>query len=114
MNTSTPTNFVEKTGFGLLLLYKTFSVITEIHRRGHSFFHQLYRSCIGSLGVTMIVALFIGMILSLQTGIQLAKFQQEEQVGVIVIISMVSEMGPMMTAIILAATMGSAIASTLR
>jgi len=106
-------NFITKVGSCLVLLIQTLKCVPDIFFRWNHFIHHLYRACIGTLGVTMIVALFIGMILSLQTGIQLASFQQQDQVGIIVILSMVREMGPMMTSIILAATMGSAIAAEL-
>ncbi|MGE4159202.1 MAG: MlaE family ABC transporter permease [Planctomycetota bacterium] len=105
--------FIRLSGLTILTFLGAFAHAGDAIFRLKSLTHQLYRSCIGTMGVTMIVALFIGMILSLQTGIQLANFQQQDQVGIIVILSMVTEMGPMMTAIILAATMGSAIAAEL-
>jgi phospholipid/cholesterol/gamma-HCH transport system permease protein len=113
MGESAITSFVSKVGTAILLCFQTVACLPDILFRWKHFIHQLYRACIGTLGVTMVVALFIGMILSLQTGMQLATFQQQDQVGIIVILSMVREMGPMMTAIILAATMGSAIAAEL-
>ncbi|MEO0663529.1 MAG: ABC transporter permease, partial [Planctomycetota bacterium] len=55
--------------------------------------------------------LFMGMIVSLQTGIELSKFGQQDQIGTIVAASMTREMGPFITAVILAATTGSALAA---
>jgi phospholipid/cholesterol/gamma-HCH transport system permease protein len=63
--------------------------------------------------VVLVVGLFMGMIVSLQTGIELARIGQQDQIGTIVSLSMAREMGPFITAIILAATAGSSIAAEL-
>jgi phospholipid/cholesterol/gamma-HCH transport system permease protein len=74
---------------------------------------QMYVFGIKSLGVITIVAVFTGMILALQTGIELRKFNQEVNIGTAVMVSMLREMGPFMTGLILAACVGSAIAAQL-
>lgn len=63
--------------------------------------------------VVLFVGLFMGMIVALQTGIELSRIGQQDQIGVIVSISMAREMGPFITATILAATAGSSIAAEL-
>ena len=55
----------------------------------------------------------MGMIVSLQTGIELSRIGQQDQIGTIVAVSMAREMGPFITATILAATVGSSIAAEL-
>jgi phospholipid/cholesterol/gamma-HCH transport system permease protein len=74
---------------------------------------QMYVYGIKSLGVVTIVAVFTGMILALQTGIELRKFNQEVFIGTAVMATMLREMGPFMTGLILAACVGSAIAAQL-
>jgi phospholipid/cholesterol/gamma-HCH transport system permease protein len=74
---------------------------------------QMFVAGIKSLGVITIVALFTGMILALQTGIELRRFGQEVNIGGAVWVSMLREMGPFMTGLILAACVGSAIAAQL-
>jgi phospholipid/cholesterol/gamma-HCH transport system permease protein len=59
----------------------------------------------------MVVALFAGMILALQTGIELRRLGQGSMIGTITSLSMCREMGPFMTALILSATVGSAMAA---
>lgn len=66
-----------------------------------------------SLPVVAIVAMFSGMIISLQTGIQLVRFGQEEFIGIIVAQSFAREFGPFMTCIILVGTVVSAYAAEL-
>jgi len=75
--------------------------------------YQMFVSGIKSLGVITVVAVFTGMILALQTGLELRRFGQEMYIGTAVMISMLREMGPFMTALILAASVGSAIAAQL-
>lgn len=74
---------------------------------------QLYITGIKSLGVITVVALFTGMILALQTGLELRRFGQEVNIGTAVTVVMIREMGPIMTGLIIAASVGSAIAAQL-
>jgi phospholipid/cholesterol/gamma-HCH transport system permease protein len=74
---------------------------------------QFYITGIKSLGVISVVAMFTGMILALQTGLELRRYGQEEFIGSAVAISMIREMGPFMTGLIIAASVGSAIAAQL-
>lgn len=83
----------------------------HLPRRLRWFLDQLYRSGIQNLHVVLLVGLFIGMIVCLQTGIELSKFGQQDQIGPIVAAGMAREMGPFITAVILAATTGSALAA---
>lgn len=74
---------------------------------------QLYLVGIKSLPVITVVAVFTGMILALQTGMELRRFNQEVYIGSAVMVSMLREMGPFMTGLILAACVGSAMAAQL-
>lgn len=82
-------------------------------RARHELSMQLYIIGIKSLGVITVVALFTGMILALQTGLELRRYGQEEFIGSAVAVSMIREMGPFMTGLIIAASVGSAIAAQL-
>jgi len=77
-------------------------------RARHEIVTQMYISGIRSLGVITVVAVFTGMILALQTGLQMRRLHQEVYIGTAVMVSMLREMGPFMTALILAACVGSA------
>jgi phospholipid/cholesterol/gamma-HCH transport system permease protein len=74
---------------------------------------QMYVYGIKSLGVITVVGLFTGMILALQTGLELRRYNQEVNIGTAVMVSMLREMGPFMTGLILAACVGSAMAAQL-
>ena len=101
----------EISGYGLVLLARAAGWLGEIRKRRKLIVAQMYVSGVASLGVCLVVATFTGMILSVQAGRELARFQQQAVVGSLVSVTMAREMGPFMTAIILAACVGSAIAA---
>jgi phospholipid/cholesterol/gamma-HCH transport system permease protein len=74
---------------------------------------QVYLHAVKSLLVVTVVGVFTGMVLALQTGAELRAYGIYEQLPKIVAGSMAREMGPFITAIILAATAGAAIAAEL-
>lgn len=102
-------------GRALIMLFHAFTSAryTFGRRARHEVLSQMFTSGIKSLGVITVVAVFTGMILALQTGIELRRFNQEVNIGTAVMISMLREMGPFMTGLILAACVGSAIAAQL-
>ncbi len=105
--------FSRSTGLGILLLGQSFLcfryALTKRARK--EIINQMYTAGIKSLGVVTVVALFTGMILALQTGIELRRFSQEVNIGTAVMVSMLREMGPFMTGLILAACVGSGFAA---
>jgi phospholipid/cholesterol/gamma-HCH transport system permease protein len=71
----------------------------------------LFTYGVRTLPVVTVVAAFTGMILSLQTGLTLMRYGQQEIMGSIVAVAMCREMGPFITGLILTATSGSSIAA---
>lgn len=71
----------------------------------------MYISGYKSLFVVSIVAVFTGMIVSLQSGLALKDFGQEELIGQLIVVTLTREMAPFMTALILSAAVGSSIAA---
>lgn len=80
-------------------------------RMRHEVVYQMFLTGIKSLGVITVVAMFTGMILALQTGLELRRFGQEVNIGTAVTVVMMREMGPFMTGLIIAASVGSAVAA---
>ncbi len=106
-------DFFEDIGY---LLDLAVQVVLRLHlvvQRRALVLDQLWQVGIKVVHVVLLVGLFIGMIVSLQTGIELAQFGQQDRIGTIVALSMCREMGPFITATILAATVGSALAAEL-
>ncbi|MBO4287833.1 MAG: ABC transporter permease [Kiritimatiellae bacterium] len=74
---------------------------------------QMYQAGIKSLPIISVVALFTGMILALQVGLELRRYNQEIYIGSAVMVSLLREMGPFMTGIVLTACVGSSMAAQL-
>jgi len=100
-------------GYNILLLLQTIAQIRYLPKRRKELLLQTENSAFGGLPVAMIVGVFTGMVLALQSGIELARFKQEANIGMLVAASMCREMGPVMTGYILAGLIGSTIAAEL-
>lgn len=102
---------IDISGFTILLLAKATFYCKNAFDKRKEIFKQMYIAGVKSLLVCSLVAVFVGMILALQTGIELMRFQQQNFVGNLVITTMTREMGPLMTGIIIIASVGSAMAA---
>jgi phospholipid/cholesterol/gamma-HCH transport system permease protein len=106
-------NIIKRIGYTLILLFKTIYYLRFVVSKRSELFKQMYIAGVKSLLVCGIVAFFTGMILALQTGIELKKFQQQQLVGNLLITTMTKEMGPFTTALIITASVGAAMAAEL-
>src|SRR5215203_5152046 len=68
---------------------------------------------VGSLTVVLLTGVFTGMVLALQSGITLDRFGARQTVGSLVSASIVKELGPVLTGLIVAGRVGSGIAAEL-
>jgi len=68
---------------------------------------------VGSLTVVLLTGMFTGMVLALQSGITLDQFGARSMVGRLVSASMVKELGPVLTGLMVAGRVGSGIAAEL-
>jgi phospholipid/cholesterol/gamma-HCH transport system permease protein len=105
--------FLRDVGYQLELLFQVLARLGAVATRRDLVAEQMTQSGIRVVHVVLLVGLFIGMIVALQTGLELSRFGQQDQIGTIVALSMCREMGPFITATILAATVGSALAAEL-
>jgi phospholipid/cholesterol/gamma-HCH transport system permease protein len=80
-------------------------------RRLREVVRQMYLLGIRNLPVFTLVGMFMGMVIALQAGLELRRFNQEVFIGAGVMISSLREMGPFMTGLILAACVGSSMAA---
>lgn len=79
----------------------------------HDVVEQLELIGVGSLTVVLLTGFFTGAVLALQTGVTLDQFGARPVVGRLVSASMVKELGPVLTALMLAGRVGSGIAAEL-
>lgn len=100
-------------GLALIMLGEAFLHLRSMftRRARDQIVQQMYIGGIKSLGVITVVGMFTGMILALQTGLELRRFGLQANIGTAVTVVMLREMGPFMTALIIAASVGSAIAA---
>src|SRR5918993_593361 len=68
---------------------------------------------VGSMTVVLLTGMFTGMVLALQSGLTLDQFGARSMVGRLVSASMVKELGPVLTALMVTGRVGSGIAAEL-
>lgn len=72
---------------------------------------QAKKCGVDSLFIVSLIALFIGVIMALQTAYQMQRLGSEMYIGTIVALSLVRELGPVITALIVAGRVGAAYAA---
>ena len=77
----------------------------------HDIVEQFEQIGIGSLTVVVLTGFFTGAVLALQTGITLDQFGARPFVGRLISASMIKELGPVLTGLMLAGRIGSGIAA---
>jgi len=106
-----PRALLEEAGSRLMLLWAVFACLHHLPKRRAWLLSQVRSAAISNLYVVSLVGVFIGMIFALQAGIELARFGQQDQIGPLVAAGIAREMGPFITALVLASTYGSAMAA---
>jgi phospholipid/cholesterol/gamma-HCH transport system permease protein len=89
-------------------------VFKDVSRRGVNIAEtsrQIVKIGTMSLPVVLLTAVFTGMVLALQTAYGLQRFGAKNYVGNIVSLSLVRELGPVLTALMLAGRVGAGIAA---
>lgn len=79
--------------------------------RWKSTFEQMVLIGVNSIPIVAVICFFVGLILAMQAAYQLERFGASIYVADLVGVSMTREMGPLLTAIIIAGRSGSAIAA---
>jgi phospholipid/cholesterol/gamma-HCH transport system permease protein len=79
----------------------------------HDFIEQLDSIGMGSLTVVLLTGFFTGAVLALQSGMTLDQFGARPFVGRLISASMLKELGPVLTGLMLAGRVGSGIAAEL-
>jgi phospholipid/cholesterol/gamma-HCH transport system permease protein len=98
-------------GHALQVLGRSFTRLTMAPKKKDAIVVQMFKAVYGSMVIVFLTSLFSGMILGLQSGIELQKYNQESSIGLLVPAAVAREMGPVMTAIALAGLIGSTYAA---
>jgi phospholipid/cholesterol/gamma-HCH transport system permease protein len=101
--------FVERLGRAHLFLLHTISGIPGVLLRPALVIRQLYMVGVLTLLIILVSGFFVGMVLGLQGYNTLSDFGAEESLGVMVALSLVRELGPVVTALLFAGRAGSAL-----
>jgi phospholipid/cholesterol/gamma-HCH transport system permease protein len=83
------------------------------HFKGRELLHTCVNIGVSSTGVIAVTGTFIGMVLAVQAYTQLHQVGLDTSLGAIIHMSVVRELGPVLTAIMLAGRVGSAMAAQL-
>lgn len=94
-----------------LLLYGVIFRIPNIRKGFPLVLQQIYAEGVLSLVIIIVSSLFIGMVVALQGYHTLAKFGASAELGPLVALSVVRELGPVVTALLFAGRAGSALAA---
>ncbi|HOE21054.1 MAG TPA: ABC transporter permease, partial [Spirochaetota bacterium] len=104
-------NIVYMLGYSTLIFLEVAYHSKAAFEKRREILKQMYYAGVKTFIVVSIVALFTGMILALQIGLELKPYQQQSLVGNIIIATLTREMAPFVTAIILIAAVGSTMAA---
>lgn len=99
---------LERLGRGSVFLALMLVGTMKVVRRFNLVVKQLYASGVLTLSIIIVSGLFVGMVLSLQGYNTLVGFGAEESLGVVVALTLVRELGPVVTALLFAGRAGSA------
>jgi len=95
----------------MVLLWRTFRALPLVFRQRRKIVDQLYEIGNSSLFMACVLSLFIGGVLTLQTGPVLTENGLSATIGGLVGLSMCKELGPVMMSVLIAGRIGSAMAA---
>lgn len=94
-----------------IILWSLYGIFTSKGRRKGAVIQQMLFIGSNAVGIVGLLSIVLGLILALQSAAQLRQFGAGIYIADLIAISMVREMGPMMTAIIIAGRSGSSFAA---
>jgi len=100
-------------GSTILMLTRSLRYAGTLPRQFGRFVEQCYLIGYTTMPIVAILSFFIGSVLALESGYAAENLGPKEFIGLLVGLSMARELGPMMTAVLLAGRVGSAITAEL-
>lgn len=99
---------VQRLGRASVFLLQMLGATVSLLTRPSLLIKQLYASGVMTLSIVLVSGLFVGMVLALQAYNTLIDFGQENRVGTLVALTLVRELGPVVTGLLFAGRAGSA------
>ena len=106
-------NWILELGSATMLVWETWSLAFKPPLQLRLLVHQLFLIGVNSISVVLVSGLFTGMVLSTQGYHQLKQISAEGTLGQFVCVSVVRELGPMVTAFVLSGRIGASITAEL-
>lgn len=101
----------ERLGRGNIFLVNTLAGLPGLLLRPRLILAQMHSVGVLSVVIILVSGLFVGMVMALQGYNTLVDFGAEESLGVVVALSLVRELGPVVSALLFAGRAGSALAA---
>ncbi len=101
----------EKIGRSTIFFMHVLLAVPQTLTRPRLVIKEVYTIGVLSLTIIVVSGLFVGMVLGLQGYVTLVDFGAEESLGVVVAMTLVRELGPVVTALLFAGRAGSALAA---
>ncbi len=102
-------NIFERLGRGHIFFMRVLAGIPSLFLRPYLVVAQIYAVGVLSLTIIIVSGLFVGMVLGLQGYNTLVHFGATESLGAVVSLSLVRELGPVLTSLLFAGRAGSAL-----
>jgi phospholipid/cholesterol/gamma-HCH transport system permease protein len=103
----------EEAGHMVVLFVQGLRELRVAPRHPRRMFIQMKRVGVDTLFIAAAISLFIGMVLALHSGYSLRQFDFEQALASIVALSIVKEMGPVITGLLLAGRVGASVSAEL-
>ncbi|MFA5142782.1 MAG: ABC transporter permease [Candidatus Omnitrophota bacterium] len=107
------TDFIKYAGGLSILTGQTLFWIPMPPFRRRQVFEQMAKIGVDSLPIVFLISMFTGMVLALQSAYQMQRFSAEMYIASLVAFSMTRELGPVLTALIVAGRIGASITAEL-
>lgn len=105
--------FIEESGRIMLLFIKTLMWIFRPPLNLKNIVRQMEEVGVNSIPVVLIMSIFTGMVLALQSYTAFRRFNAEAFIGTVVALSMVRELGPVLSGLMVSGRVGAAMAAEL-
>jgi len=99
----------QRLGRASVFLLEVIASCTSLFMKPLLLIRQMYSVGVQTLIIVVVAGLFVGMVMALQSYYALVDFGAEDSVGVMVALSLLRELGPVVTALLFAGRAGSAL-----
>jgi len=103
--------FIQQTGSVFIMLGRALSYLTQIWQNRRLVFDQMHEIGVNSVPLVLFVGIFAGAVASVQTAYQLKGYISYNFLGAATSVAIFIELGPVLTALVIAGRVGASIAA---